>query len=86
MNARGGNFSTSINNKFYLTGGSQIDGVTKLVEFDPEKLTFREMLVPVNQPGGAYLIFCSDDYLYLGGSKEELLYKIPVSDLHLIYK
>jgi hypothetical protein len=84
-NTAGGSYSTFYNDKFYLTGSSQIDGVTKLVEFDPVTLNFREMIVPMDRPGGAYLLFYYRNQLFLGTDKY-VFYKIPVSDLPDIHK
>ena len=84
-NSMGGSYSTSYNNKFYITGSSQIDGVTKLVEFDPATLNFREMIVPMDRADGAYLLFYYSNQLFLGSYKD-VFYKIPVSDFSDIYQ
>lgn len=84
-NSTDGSYSTSFNNKFYITGSSQIDGVTKLVEFDPATLNFREMIVPMDRPGGAHLLFYYSNQLFLGTHKD-VFYKIPVSDFSDIYQ
>ncbi len=78
-NTSGGSYVTSYNNKFYITGNSQITGSAKLVEFDPTTLKSKEMIVPVDKPSGAFLIFQYNNFLYLGTHKDSF-YKIPVSD------
>lgn len=84
-NTEGGSYSTSNNNRFYFTGRSQIDGVTKLVEFNPATLNFREMTVPTDRPNGAFLLFFFNNQLYLGTHKD-FFYKIPVSGFSEIYR
>lgn len=84
-NTSGGSYVTSYSNKFYLTGNSQITGSTKLVEFDPTTNKFKEMIVPVDKPSGAFLIFQYNNFLMLGTHKDAF-YKIPVSNLNEIYK
>ena len=81
----GGTISTFYNGKFYIAGGSTINGDAKLVEFDPETYTFKEMEVPIQFAGATMIIFVYNNYLYYGNFRG-LLYKIPVVDLSKIYK
>ena len=81
----GGSISTSYNGKFYIAGGSAINGNAKLIEFDPVSNTFKEMDVPFLNAGATMIIFVYNNYLYYGNYKG-LLYKIPVTDFDKIYK
>lgn len=84
-NHNGGAYTTLYNNKFYITGRSRLTGFTKLNEFDPVSLSFREMVAPTQITNGAFLIYESEDQMYLGNSLD-VFYKIPVSQLNDIYK
>ncbi|HCE59114.1 MAG TPA: hypothetical protein DER09_15095 [Prolixibacteraceae bacterium] len=85
QNGSGGVYTTPYNNKFYITGRSQLTGFTKLNEFDPASLSFREMVAPTQITNWSFLIYEYDNQLYLGNSREAY-YRIPVTDFKDIYK
>ena len=85
QNGSGGVYTTPYNNKFYITGRSQLTGFTKLNEFDPVSLSFREMLAPTQITNWSFLIYEYDNQIYLGNSREAY-YWIPVAELKDIYK
>lgn len=80
-----GLYTTFYNKKFYVTGRSLLTGFTKLNEFDPVSLSFREMVAPTQITSWEFMLYEYDNQIYLG-SPRDVFYKISASQLSDIYK